>query len=430
MPSEQSSPIQVTTLPSGLRVVTETMPHLATAALGVWVDAGARAEYENEHGIAHLLEHMAFKGTARRTAMDIALEIESVGGDLNAATSIETTSYYARVLKEDVPLAIDILADIMQNATFDAEELEREQNVIVQEIKAAEDTPDDVVFDLAQAIAFQDQNLGRSILGTEHTVCNFKADSLHAYLGRHYGPGRMILAAAGAVDHAQVVELASRAFAGLSPAKEVPSGLASFTGGVSVAEKPIEQAHVVLNFEGVSYHEPDFYAAQVFATLLGGGMSSRLFQEVREKRGLCYGIYSYHWSVSDTGLFGIYAATAPDAVPELVGTVSDVLRTVADDDLSDELKKAKTQLKAGLLMSLERPSSRISQMAQQIAVFDRVLSADELIQAVEQVSIDDMARLGKKWATAPIAAGLVGPESGIVQGSAALASHFKLNEAA
>ncbi|MCG8447465.1 MAG: insulinase family protein [Hyphomicrobiales bacterium] len=413
MMNQTNQSIRVSALPNGMRVVTETMPGLQTAALGVWVEAGARAESAREHGMAHLLEHMAFKGTERRSAVDIAEEIEAVGGDLNAATSIETTAYYARVLKDDIPLAVDILADILQNAVFDALELEREQNVIVQEIRASEDTPDDIVFDLAQGAAFQGQTLGRTILGTEETVRGFRSGDLTDYLRRHYAPAQMILAAAGAVDHDAMVGLAGEFFAGLSESAHKSQAPACFTGGIGKVARPIEQSHLVISFEGLSHHHEDYYAAQVFATLLGGGMSSRLFQEAREKRGLCYGIYSYHWSVSDTGLFGVYAATAPETTPELMEVIAGVLKNAAADIGGSELKRAKAQLKAGLLMSLERPSSRIGQMGQQIAAHGRVQAADELIAAVERVTREDMIRLAESWHRAVPAIGLVGPESGL-----------------
>ncbi|MEM6665882.1 MAG: pitrilysin family protein, partial [Pseudomonadota bacterium] len=284
---ESAPNVRITTLANGLRVVTEAMPHLQSAALGVWIGAGARAEHSHESGIAHMLEHMAFKGTERRTAQGIAEEIEAVGGDLNAMTSFETTAYYARVLADDVPLAIDILGDILINSRFDPAELERERGVILQEIRAAHDTPDDLVFDLAQRAAFGDQPLGRPILGTTESVSGFQSADLQSYLGRMYGPDRMILAAAGAVEHDAVVALAESTFESRPVPEDTPLAPAHFQGGFEGVARDLEQVHLVKGFEGWSYRSPDIYAAQVLAGVLGGGMSSRLFQEAREKRGLC-----------------------------------------------------------------------------------------------------------------------------------------------
>ena len=283
--------VEVTKLSNGLTVVTDRMKHLESAALGVWVKAGSRDEQESEHGIAHLLEHMAFKGTKARTARDIAEQIENVGGDVNAATSAETTSFYARVLKDDVPLAVDILADILTNSLFEEDELRREQHVILQEIGAAQDSPEDIVFDNFQSTAFAGQALGRPIMGTPQTVSSFGAGDLRTYLADHYHGPNMVLAASGKVDHESIVKLAESRFSsfGETPAREPVA--CSYTGGESRSDKDLQEAQIVIGFEGRAYHERDFYASQVLATLLGGGMSSRLFQEVREKRGLCYSIY-------------------------------------------------------------------------------------------------------------------------------------------
>ena len=286
--------VRVTRLPSGLSVVTDDMPHLKTASLGVWVGSGSRDETAGEHGISHLIEHMAFKGTKRRTARQIAEEIEAVGGDINAATSVESTAYYARVLKDDVPLAIDVLSDILSAPAFDAEELRREQNVIVQEIGATEDAPDDLVFDRLQETAFPKQSVGRSILGTPDTVRSFTPDSLRTYLTRNYRGPDMLVAAAGAVDHDSIVAEAEKRFASFGgPAAPVPEK-ATFSGGMRVEPRDLEQVHIAFALEGLQTGAPELYSLQVFTNVLGGGMSSRLFQEVREKRGLCYTIQAFH----------------------------------------------------------------------------------------------------------------------------------------
>src|SRR3954469_4291874 len=302
--------IEVTRLPSGLCVVTDAMPHLQTASLGVYVGAGARSETQSQHGLAHLLEHMAFKGTRRRDARAIAEEIETVGGELNAATSVEHTAYYARVLREDVGLGLDILADILTDSVFDAAELEREKNVILQEIGAVEDTPDDLVFDLFGETAFAGQPIGRRILGTPETVQSFDRAAITLYLGDHYRASRMVVAAAGAVEHEPLVEAIGRLFEALPSEAGPPAPGATYRGGDTRMQTDHEQANLVLGFEGRSYKDTKTHALGVFTNLLGGGMSSRLFQEVREKRGLCYSIYAFQWGFADTGLFGISAGAA------------------------------------------------------------------------------------------------------------------------
>jgi predicted Zn-dependent peptidase len=379
-----------------MRVVTHAMPHLETAALGVWVDQGARSEAEAEHGISHLLEHMAFKGTRRRSARQIAEEIESVGGYLNAATSFEQTAYYARVLKDDITVAIDILGDILRNSVFDTAELAREQSVIVQEIGAARDTPDDLVFDLFQEAAFPGQPIGRSILGTPETVRGFRPDHLNAYLGERYrGPG-MVLAAAGAVDHAEIVKLAEEQFGGVSAGPAETAQAADYLGGERRHARDLEQAHLVLGFKGVSYLDKRFYAAQMLANVLGGGMSSRLFQEVREKRGLCYAIYAFHWTFLDTGLFGIYAATGAEELSELPPVLSGELEAIAGNLSEEEVARAKAQMKASLMMSLESSTARAEQIARQEILFGRVIPVDELLQLVEEVGADDLKALAQE----------------------------------
>ena len=379
--------VTVSRLESGLRVVSHNMPHLGTVALGLWVASGARHETAGEHGISHLLEHMAFKGTARRTAAEIAEEIEQVGGELNAATSLDTTCYYSRVLKDDVGVALDLLADIVQNPRYSEEDLERERDVILQEIAATRDSPDDIVFDLIQDAAFTNQPLGRPILGTAESVSGFGTDELRGFLAARYRSRQMVLSAAGNIDHADLVRYAERLFQGLNPGEAGPAVAASYVGGSRLSDKPFEQAHVVLAFEGLPYRDQSFYTAQVFSALFGGGMSSRLFQEVREKRGLCYSIYSTAWGLTDTGLLAVHAATGPDMIGELVDVIRGELGKVAEDLVTEkELARAKAQIKTGLLMSLESSVGRAEQMARQLLAFDRLVPTTELIERVEAVS--------------------------------------------
>jgi predicted Zn-dependent peptidase len=381
--------VEITKLASGLTVVTDTMAHLETAALGVWTGVGGRDEKPDEHGMSHLLEHMAFKGTTQRTSQQIAEEIEAVGGDLNAATSNESTAYYARVLKADVPLALDVLSDILANPSFDAEELEREKSVIEQEIGAAQDTPDDVIFEHLSELCYPDQPLGRSLLGTPQTLASFNRDNLQNYLTTHYRGPEMVVAAAGAVDHKHVVAEAEQrfaSFAGTPAPKPVPAMFGK--GGSRVIHRDLEQAHLTLALEGVPQSDLSLFSVQVFSNILGGGMSSRLFQEVREKRGLCYSIYTFHAAYSDTGFFGLYTGTDPADAPEMVEVIVDEMNNAVETLTETEIARSKAQMKAGLLMGMESCSARAEQMARHILAYGRPLTVDELVARIDAVSVE------------------------------------------
>jgi len=387
--------VEVTRLPSGLSVVTDRMPHLESATLGVWVGTGSRNERPDEHGISHLLEHMAFKGTKRRNARQIAEAIEAVGGDLNAATSIESTAYYARVLKSDVPLALDVLADILSDSTFEPQELQREQNVIVQEIGAVEDTPDDLVFERMHETAFPGQPVGRSILGTPETVRSIDAARLRAYLARNYRGPNMLVAAAGAIEHETIVAEAEKHFAGFNgPAAPAPEP-ARFDGGTRVEKRDLEQVHIALALQGVSTRDEQLYNLQVFTSVLGGGMSSRLFQEVREKRGLCYSISAFHMPYSDTGLFGLYAGTDERDVPELMSVVINQIGLATENLSEAEVARAKAQMKAGLLMALESSEARLGQLARQMLAYGRPIPLDEIVAKVDAVTVESARAAGR-----------------------------------
>lgn len=387
--------VNLTKLANGMTVVTDSMPHLETAAVGVWTGAGGRDEKSDEHGISHLLEHMAFKGTARRSARQIAEEIEAVGGDINAATSAETTAYYARLLKADVPLALDVLSDILANPAFDNEELEREKNVIVQEIGAAQDTPDDVVFEHLQELSFPDQPLGRSLLGTPETLASFGPDSLRKYLGTHYRGPNMIVAAAGAVDHDAVVRDAEKHFAGFAGSPSPKAQAARFGGGTRVVNRELEQAHMMLALEGLAVTDPNNFSLEVFTNVLGAGMSSRLFQEVREKRGLCYSISSFHWAHRDTGLFGLYTGADAGDAPELMKIVIEQMNEAAVGLTEAEVARVKAQMKAGLLMSLESCGARVHQLARQIFAFGKPMTPAELVARIDAVTVDSARAAGR-----------------------------------
>ncbi|MCK9908585.1 insulinase family protein [Microbacteriaceae bacterium K1510] len=386
--------VEVTRLPSGLAVVTDRMPHLESASLGVWVGAGSRDEKPDEHGISHLLEHMAFKGTKRRTARQIAETIEAVGGDLNAATSVESTGYFARVLKADVPLALDVLSDILSEPAFDPEELRREQNVIVQEIGATEDAPDDLVFDRLQETAFPKQPVGRSILGTPDTVRSFNSAKLRAYLTRNYRAPDMLVAAAGAIEHDKIVAEVEKRFTGfVGPAGPDPEP-AEFHGGTRVETRDLEQVHIAMALQGVPVKDEQLYSLQVFTSILGGGMSSRLFQEVREIRGLCYAIHAFHMPYSDTGLFGLYAGTDEADAPELMRVVIDQIGGATDTITEAEVNRAKAQMKAGLLMALESSEARVGQLARQMLAYGRPIALEEIVARVDAVTVASAAAAG------------------------------------
>ena len=391
---------QLTKLPNGLRVVSNHMPHVETVSLGVWVGAGARHERESEHGISHLLEHMAFKGTERRSASDIAEEIEAVGGELNAATSLETTAYYARVLEADVGLALDILADILHIPRYAEDELEREREVILQEIAATRDSPDEIAYELLQDAAFPDQAIGRPILGTAASVSGFETGDLRKFMKANYGARRMVLSAAGKIDHAQLVRHAEALFGGLNGGKGGRFEPARYSGGTRSSSKPFEQSHLLMAFEGPSYGAADYYTAQVFSSLFGGGISSRLFQEVRERRGLCYSVYSSYWALADTGLFGIHAATGPEMMEKLIQVVSGELRQAAAKAPTEtEVARAKAQIKAGILMGLESSSARAEYMARQLLLFDRLIDTKEIVERIEGVTPEAIRGLVAKLLT-------------------------------
>ena len=376
-----------TQLANGLRVVSHHMPHLETVSMGVWIGVGARHETAAEQGISHLLEHMAFKGTQKRSARDIAEEIEAVGGELNAATSLEMTSYFARVLAGDIGIALDILADILQRPRHTADELEREREVILQEIAATRDSPDEIAYELLQEAAYPDQAIGRPIFGTASSVKGFQSEDLKRFAETNYGAKRMILSAAGKIDHAQLVRHAEALFGGMNGGAGGRIESARYAGGTRSSTKSFEQSHLLMAFEGPSYHQDDYYTAQVFSALFGGGMSSRLFQEVRERRGLCYSIYSSFWALADTGMFGVHSATGPHMIEKLIEVVTGELRrAAAEAPAEDEVARAKAQLKAGMLMGLESSSARAEYMARQLLLFNRLIETQEVIGRIEAVT--------------------------------------------
>ncbi|MGH2340380.1 M16 family metallopeptidase [Segnochrobactraceae bacterium EtOH-i3] len=410
---EERATVAVSKLDNGVTIATDTMAHVESAALGIWVGAGARSETAAEHGISHLLEHMAFKGTGSRSAQAIAEEIEAVGGEMNAATSVENTAYYVRLLGEDVGLGLDILSDILTDSTLDPEELEREQHVIVQELGAAQDTPEDRVFDLLQEAAFPDQPIGRPILGTEETVRGFTPAAIRHYLDTHYRGPAVVVSAAGAVNHDRLVELCGGALGGFPAVAGPAPEAARYRGGIQLEERDLNETQIVLGFEGRSYRADDYYPLQVLSSVLGGGMSSRLFQEIREKRGLCYSIYSFHWGYADTGLFGVHAATGEEDVAELVPLIVDELFRAGRDLGEVEVRRAKAQMRAGLLMARESVAARAGQTARQILTHGRPLTPAEISARLEAVTVSDVRRVAETVLSAAPTLAAVGSAAGL-----------------
>ena len=400
---------RLATLPNGFRIVTEHMPGLQSASIGIWVTAGGRHELAAQNGIAHFLEHMAFKGTARRSSLKIAEEIEDVGGYINAYTSKEMTAYYARVLSADVALALDVIADIVLNPVFDPKEIETERHVILQEIGQALDTPDDIIFDWLQEVSYPDQPFGRTILGLAERVAGFSRDDLLRFVAQHYGPDQMILSAAGGVDHDAIVAQATALFGDLKPVGTALIQPARFTGGERREIKDLEQAHIALAFESPGYREDNVYTAQIYATTMGGGMSSRLFQKIREERGLCYTIFAQSGAYEDTGQITIYAGTSGEEVADLAQLTIDELKRASGDMTEAEVARARAQLKAGMLMGLESPSSRAERLARLLQIWGRIPDVAEAVEKVDAVTCAAVRQYAGEMVQANTALALYGP---------------------
>ena len=382
--------INVTTLDNGFRIVSEQMSGLKSASVGIWINTGGRNETLKQNGIAHFLEHMAFKGTQSRSALDIAQAIENVGGYINAYTSKEMTAYYARVLENDVPLAIDVISDILLNPIFDQRELETERGVILQEIGQSLDTPDDVIFDWLQEAAFPDQPLGRTILGPSELVKNFSREDLLEFVSEQYGPEQMVLSAAGSVDHEKIVSQVKLLFDKKEPISKAAMISSKYNGGEKQVDKNLEQAHFALAFEAPGYRHETIYTSQIYSIALGGGMSSRLFQEIREKRGLCYTIFAQGGAYSDTGLLTIYSGTSADSLKDLSDITISEMKRMAIDFEQIELDRARVQMKAGLLMGLESASARAERLARMLTIWDRIPTLDEIVKKIDAVDLNDV----------------------------------------
>ena len=403
--------VELTRLANGIRVITHRMDHLKSATAGVWFASGSRHETGQTHGISHLLEHMAFKATQNRTARQMAEEIEAVGGEINASTSPESTAYVARVLEADTGLALELLADMLCNPKFDPEELERERGVILQEIAGVADQPEDLVFEAAEEAAFTGQPLGRPILGTRQSVQRLKPRQLREHMASQYTSGQMVICAVGAIRHDAIVRHCEALFGRFNAAESPAFAPAHFVGGVRVLDRPFEQHHVLLAFEGPSYLDPGYYPALVLSGVLGGGTSSRLFQKIREDHGLCYAIESFGWGYNDSGLFGVHAATGSDQVSELMAKVAQECADLATHGPSAaELARNRAQIRAGLLMSLESTGARAEQLARQVLAYGAPLSAARLeanLAGVDESAVRDSA--ARIFAAKPFVWSEVGP---------------------
>ncbi|MDB5460349.1 MAG: peptidase [Caulobacteraceae bacterium] len=404
-------------LANGVRVICDPMPDLETLAVSVVAGRGARAETQAQSGWAHLLEHMVFKGAGDRSARDIVEVIEAAGGHINAATSYERTTFQVRALKGGLGLALEVLADLVLRPTLDAQELEREKSVIAQEIAEAADAPDDRVFDLAQARAFAGQSLGRPILGEVHTIGTADAAALRAFRARQYSPDRLVVSAAGAVDEDELLALVERLFGG-EPAVEGPEAEPGvFASGFTSEARRLEQAHTVLLLPGVGARDRTYFSQRLFAEALGGGMSSRLFQEARERLGLAYAVDAYGESYADTGMLGIYAGTAAGDAPRTAGVAAAQLKSLVDGVEPPELNRCKAQLKASLFMARESPLARAEHAAGQTLLFDRLFSTAEIASAVDAVGPADIRAYGERLLQRGQAAGAVlGPKSALKAG--------------
>lgn len=382
---------RLTTLENGIRVITSERPEIESVSLGVWVKTGSAYEDESVNGISHFLEHMVFKGSAKRNLVQISEDIEDVGGQINAYTSREFTSFYAKMLKNDAELAIDVIGDFLMNPTFPEDELAKEREVVVQEIKQSIDTPDDIIFDHLQSAAFPDQAIGRTILGPAEKVRSFTADTLRRYMQTNYGGENIVIGAVGKINHDDFVRMVSQRFSGMQKNVFFTPSSQNYVGGFSAESRDIEQAHVILGFKTFPYYDKHYYPCMLLSNILGGGTSSRLFQEVREKRGLVYTVYSFANSHTQNGLLGIYASTGQAELPQLLPVVCDEIKKICNDLVDvKELNRAKTQMRAGMLMALESSTSVAEVLARQMLIYGRVLSIQEMIDMIDSVTIDDI----------------------------------------
>ena len=405
---------EITRLASGLRVVTRHLPATESVAIGCWIDVGSRDERDAEHGMAHMLEHMVFKGTENRTALDIVREVEDKGGYINAHTSREETAYYLRLLSEDLEFGLHILSDIVLNSTHPCNEIEREKGVIIQEIGQSLDTPDDVIFDIFQSISYPSSNMGRPILGTDSSVNCFNRDDIFAFQNRHYGAESMVISAAGCVDHDALVKLVEQYF---SKAPAILKPARTFAGwaeqsAIKLQEAALEQTHLVFGLKGVSIVDDRRLALSVLSMLYGGGMSSRLFQEAREKQGLCYSVLSFNQHFSDGGVFGVYAGTAETDAKKMIQIAGEQLKDVAAHATKEETTRAKAQMRSSFLMQQESAVSVAEQQARQVLLLDNVKSPQDWLSDLAQITVDDIRDVAAFLLSTPAVLASIGTQTG------------------
>ncbi|MBE1534888.1 M16 family metallopeptidase [Actinomadura algeriensis] len=406
--------VRRTVLPGGLRVVTETMPTVRSAAFGIWASVGSRDEVAADAGASHYLEHVLFKGTRRRSALEISAAIDAVGGDLNAFTAKEYTCYYARVLDADLPLAVDVVSDMVAESVNRPEDVEAERGVILEEIHMRDDDPGDLVHDVFADALYGETPLGRPILGTEESINALSRDRIHGYYRDRYVPQNLVVSVAGNIDHDRVVGLVSDAFAGHLTGDAAPSG--PRLGGAPapaaprtiVLDEDTEQAHIILGCLGVSRTDDRRFALGVLDAALGGGMSSRLFQEIREKRGLAYSVYSYTAHYADSGIFGVYAGCQPSKAEEVLQICRDELAR-AGDLTAEELERGKGQLRGATVLGLEDTGSRMTRIAKSELVYESLMPVDEVLARVEAVTLDDVRAVVADVLDAPQALAVIGP---------------------
>jgi predicted Zn-dependent peptidase len=389
------------TLSNGIRVVSETLPKSRSVSIGVWVKVGSRHEPQEIGGISHFIEHLFFKGTEKRTAKDIAIEMDSLGGEMNAFTSQETTTYYAKVVDEHLPVAVDILSDILLGSKFDPIEMEKERKVILEEIKGVEDTPDDYIHEFFTNTVWPDNPLGRPILGTKETIKALKHEDIISYIDRYYSPKEIVISVAGNFEHARLIELLNTSFGRLSrtgvPKKEETP---EFSHSVAVRKKQLEQVQVCIGCRGMNYMHEDRYVISALNTVLGNSMSSRLFQEVREQNALAYSIYSYVTSYRDTGLLTVYAGTDPTNTLEVLRLVTREFKKIKDEGITQaEETRVKNQIKGALVLSLESSNSHMSRLARQEIYFGKYISIDDIIRGVEKVTSEQVQLLAQQLFT-------------------------------
>ncbi|KLU63454.1 protease 3 precursor [Peptococcaceae bacterium CEB3] len=398
-------------LPNGVRVITEEIEHVRSVAIGLWVGAGSRDEREGFEGISHFIEHMFFKGTSRRSARDLAEALEAVGGQLNAFTTKEYTCFYAKVLDEDLDLAIDVLSDMFFHSKFDEKELEKEKKVVIEEIKMYEDSPDELIHDLFSEYVWNDHPLGKPILGTEESIRALNRDKILQYLSEHYAPDNLVVAVAGNIQHDTILEKLSGLYGTFKRGgRRVLEGTPAGHTVARFVTKDTEQMHLILGVPGLGQDDPDIYPMLVFNSVLGGGLSSRLFQGIREQRGLAYSVYSYHSTYVDTGLFAIYAGTSPDNTSEVVECIlSEVLDMKHHGISAEELERTKAQIKGGLYLGLESVSSRMSRLGKTELTYNRVLTPEEVVERLEKVTLSDVLRvIGRLWQKEKVSLAMIG----------------------